>query len=104
MNFPNRQLSLMYEVLLLGNVVMEVEERDDLYIAMGSARPATPSPPTPPSPPPYWRWTNMNHTGQVLTPSGLGGMSFHDNTFHLLQTLLERKICSIHSTFEDLTW
>ena len=73
MNFPNRQLSLMYEVLLLGNVVMEVEERDDLYIAMGSARPATPSPPTPPSPPPYWRWTNMNQTGQVLTPSGLGG-------------------------------
>ena len=63
----------MYEVLLLGNVIMEVEERDDLYIAMGSARPATPSPPTPPSPPPYWRWTKMNLTGQVLTPSGLAG-------------------------------
>ena len=86
----------MYETLLLGKVLMEKEERDDLYIAMGVIQvelqveevehvlitfPYTGELqrhsgelqyhcplPTPQSQQGYWRWSRTCLTGQALIP------------------------------------
>ena len=82
MNFPNRQLRLMYEALLLGKVIMEVEERDDLYIAMGVCRASYSVNPHPTEPTaileldqdePDWSSPDPRRTGRLVLGLRLGG-------------------------------